>query len=74
MSKIPVNMTLGQLKRIVKEAEDNIENNYYADDNITFHVQPYEYKVTQPVQKEPLGQIKSKEVFSNIINTTYSKS
>ena len=70
--KIPLNLTIQQLKRIVKEAESKMEENHYADDILTFHVEPTKIVITQSVQEEPSGIISSATIFDKTINTTHS--
>lgn len=70
--KIPVNLTIQQLKKIVKKAEENLENKHFADDIITFHVEPANVVITQPVQEEEFGTMKSVPIFNKPINTTYT--
>lgn len=73
MQKIPVNLTIHQLKKIVKEAEKNQHHHHYADDIITLHVEPTYIRVTQPVQNEAFGEYQHKEIFEKPINAVYVK-
>lgn len=68
-----MNLTVQQLKRIVKEAEANMEGKYFADDIITLHVEPTQLTVTQPIQKEAFGNVQNVTIFDKSINTTYTK-
>lgn len=71
MNKIPVNLTINQLKKIVEEAEKNEELYYFADDTVTFQVESDHVKVVQPVAGV-YGKKSNVELFSKTINKSYS--
>ncbi|MFK7678725.1 hypothetical protein ACI3ER_11845 [Bacillus sp. Wb] len=71
MNKIPVNLTISQLKKIVEEAEKNEELYYFADDTLTLHVENNYIKVTQPVAGV-YDKKSNVELFSKTINKSYS--
>ena len=73
VQKIPVNLTIRQLEKIVEEAKKNQNNHHYADDIITLHVEPAYIQVTQHVQNEEFGEYQHKEIFEKPINTVYVK-
>jgi len=71
MNKIPVNLNINQLKRIVEEAEKNEEMYHFADDTLTLYVEQDHIKVTQPVI-DVSDKKNNLELFSKTINKTYS--
>ena len=71
MNKIPVNLTISQLKKIVEEAESNQEFYYFADDVITFNVESDHVKVVQPVAGV-FGERSGHVLLEKTINKNYS--